>query len=117
MKGDKIILKRGLLICGSLLLCLCLFFSGDSLGYERGLSLGYHLGLNEFWSPKTPGEEITIAQAIQYLGRASESHLYYINQPEKLMERSIKGVPGDIEFHQGCVDRYQAIINLLNSTK
>ena len=102
-------LEKGLLIFGSLLLCLCLFFGG--------VSFGYGLGLNDFWNPETPGEEITIEQAVQYLEKATKGHLYYLNHPKELNEMRLFTPKATIEFHQGCVDRYHAIINLLNSMK
>ena len=71
---------------------------------------------NKIMYPGPVVESIDIDTAIEYLAKARYSHQYYIDNPEKLTVADIaRG--RTVEFHQGCVDRYTAIINLLESLK
>lgn len=61
---------------------------------------------------------ISIDTAIEYLENARYSHQYYINHPEK-DARSIDKASGNVsmEHHVACVERYTAIIELLESMR
>ena len=105
--GDKVVLL--LLVVVSL---FCGFCFGMGVGNEKVKQVQTEL-FYEIWNPVKPPMEITVEQGLQYLLRAKRSHQQFIDRPELMEEYCHEGEESQTEFHQGCVDRYDALGDLI----
>lgn len=88
-------------------------------GYIDGFTASSDAMWNKIMYPGPVIEPIDIDTAIEYLAKARYSHQQYLAHPEP----DIRIITGNMtsefmtEHHQGCVDRYTAVINLLESLR
>jgi len=85
---------RIILVLAVIILCFCSLKVGEWYG-ERNL-------WQRILFPDKLPVEITGEEAMEYLIKASQSH-----------EQAILNGDGNVEFHQGCIDRYNAIVHYI----
>jgi len=81
--------------------------TGFAFGMAYEYEVNYEPLYNEIWYPDKPPEGIDVELALQYLTRARLSHQYYLDNPDKMKDYMT------VENQQGCVDRYNAVMDLL----
>ena len=88
-----------------LLIFGCLMFSAG--GYvQQTFAPGTYL--ERLVYAENVGKAIDVDQAITFIYECEKRHQYYADRPDECNE-----IRGSVEFHQGCVEKYRAIIALL----
>lgn len=84
----------------------CLMFSAGAYVQQRFEPQGRYL--ERLVYAENVGEAIDVDQAITFIYECEKRHQYYVDRPDECNE-----IIGSVEFHQGCVEKYRAIIALL----